>query len=280
MLLYRTTFFNFWKSRVAAPEVEKCSGVKREPRRAKIRLDILLVEKGLFESREKAQRAILAGSVHADGILIDKPGSKVLADSALQIREKDRYVSRGGLKLEAALVQFGLNPAGAICLDVGASTGGFTDCLLQHGASRVYAYDVGHGQLDWKIRSDPRVVVREKLNARYLQPDDVPEPVSFCVIDVSFISLTLILPPVAAVLGRTGASPSTMIVLIKPQFELERSAVGRGGIVRDAEAHARAVEKVRRFVEQSLLGWRWTGVMDSPILGTEGNKEFLACLQN
>ena len=198
----------------------------------------------------------------------------------MEAREKERYVGRGGVKLEAALAHFGVDPNQAICLDVGASTGGFTDCLLQHGASRVYAYDVGHGQLDWKIRSDPRVVVREKLNVRYLQPADLPEPVALCVIDVSFIPLTLILPPVATVLAGSGAPPRTIIALIKPQFELERAAVGRGGIVRDAEAHIRAVDKVRQFVESSLPGWRWTGVMDSPILGTEGNKEFLACLQN
>ena len=212
---------------------------------------------------------------------MDKPGASVPDDCVLEAKEKDRYVSRGGTKLEGALAHFQINPAGAVCLDIGASTGGFTDCLLQHGAARVYAYDVGHSQLDWKIRSDPRVVVREKINARYLQPDDLPEPVSLCVIDVSFISLTLILPPAASLLvaGRS-STPVTIVALIKPQFELERGAVGRGGIVRDADSHVRAVDKVRRFVEDSLPGWRWTGVMDSPILGTEGNKEFLACLQN
>ncbi len=255
--------------------------VMREQRRPKVRLDMLLVDRGMFDSREKAQRAVLAGSVRVGGQPVGKPGTKVPDDSTLETRAKERYVSRGGTKLEGALAHFQLELAGAVCLDVGASTGGFTDCLLQHGASRVYAYDVGHGQLDWKIRSDPRVVVREKLNVRYLRPEDVPEPVSLCVIDVSFISLTLILPPVAGVLGGNDArSPRAIVALIKPQFELERAAVGRGGIVRDAEAHLRAVEKVRHFVEGSLPGWRWTGVMDSPILGTEGNKEFLACLQN
>lgn len=246
-----------------------------------MRLDLLLVQRGLFESREKAQRAVLAGAVFVEGQRIDKPGTNVADDCVLEAKEKDRYVSRGGTKLESALASFGLDPTGAVCLDIGASTGGFTDCLLQHGAARVYAYDVGHGQLDWKIRSDSRVVVREKINARYLTPDDLPEPVSLCVIDVSFISLTLILPPAAKLLeaGRS-SSTATIIALIKPQFELERAAVGRGGIVRDAESHVRAVDKVRRFVEDSLPGWRWTGVIDSPILGTEGNKEFLACLQN
>ena len=255
--------------------------VTREPRRTKTRLDVLLVERGLFESREKAQRAVLAGEVRVDGHPADKPGTKVPDDCILDARQKERYVGRGGTKLETALAHFAVDPSGCVCLDIGASTGGFTDCLLQHGASRVYAYDVGHGQLDWKIRSDPRVVVREKLNARYLKPGDLPEPVSLCVIDVSFISLTLILAPAVAVFGAAAApSPGTIIALIKPQFELERAAVGRGGIVREAEAHDRAVDKVRRFVETSLPGWRWTGVIASPILGTEGNKEFLACLKN
>ena len=255
--------------------------VTREPRRTKTRLDVLLVDRGLFESREKAQRAVLAGAVRVDGQPVDKAGTKVPDDCVIETQQKERYVGRGGTKLEGALAHFAVNPTGLVCLDIGASTGGFTDCLLQHGASRVYAYDVGHGQLDWKIRSDPRVVVREKINARYLQPADLPEPVSLCVIDVSFISLTLILPPAAGVLFGAGAQPpATIIALIKPQFELERAAVGRGGIVREPGAHDRAVDKVRQFVEASLPGWRWTGLMDSPILGTEGNKEFLACLKN
>ena len=255
--------------------VSGCILVSSAPRPSKVRLDLLLTSRGLFETRERAQRAILAGTVYVEGQRVDKPGTKVAEDAQLDARQKERYVSRGGLKLEGALSHFHLDPAGKICLDVGASTGGFTDCLLQHGATRVYAYDVGHGQLDWKIRSDPRVVVREKINARYLGPADLPEPVSLAVMDVSFISLTLILPPVARLL--TGAA--TMVALIKPQFELERAAVGRGGIVRDPAAHAEAVAKVRRHVEEHLPSWRWTGVVDSPILGAEGNKEFLACLQ-
>lgn len=259
----------------------KVNPVIPKPRRSKTRLDLLLVERGLFGSREKAQRAVLAGMVYVGGQRIDKPGTGVPDDCALEAKERDRYVSRGGIKLESALAQFHLDPTGAICLDIGASTGGFTDCLLQHGAARVYAYDVGHGQLDWKIRSDPRVVVREKINARHLRADDLPEPVSLCVIDVSFISLTLILPPVASLIEAGKSSlPATVIALIKPQFELDRVSVGRGGIVRDPEMHTRAVDKVRRFVKDSMPGWRWTGVVDSPILGTEGNKEFLACLQN
>ncbi len=250
------------------------------PKPAKIRLDVLLVERGSLETREKAQRAILAGTIYVAGQRIDKPGTKVDPDCQLEVKQREKYVGRGGTKLEAALDHFQINPAGLVCLDIGASTGGFTDCLLQRGAARVYAYDVGHAQLDWKIRSDPRVVVREKINARYLRPEDVPEAVALCVIDVSFISLTLILPAVTGVLE--GAAPigaSTIIALIKPQFELERSAVSRGGIVRDPDLHAASVEKIQNFTAHSLPRWRWTGVVDSPILGTEGNKEFLACLQ-
>ena len=250
---------------------------------AKLRLDVLLVTRGLFESREKAQRMILAGEVFVNDQRADKPGTPVRDDARVEVRQQDRYVSRGGLKLEAALQHFGINPAGRVGLDLGASTGGFTDCLLQHGAARVYAYDVGHSQLDWKIRSDPRVVVREKLNARHLTRADLPEPVSLCVIDVSFISLTLILPPVCDLMAQDYPAredgPATVVALIKPQFELERAAVGKGGVVKDAAEHARAVEKVRAFAAERLPDWRWTGVIDSPILGTTGNKEFLACLQ-
>ena len=251
---------------------------------AKSRLDCLLVERGLFPSREKAQRAILAGDVAVGGHRADKPGSQYANDIVVEVKKKERYVSRGGTKLEAALQNFGVDPIGRVCLDIGASTGGFTDCLLQHGAARVYALDVGHGQMDWKIRSDPRVIVHEKVNARYLTAADLPEPVSLCVIDVSFIALTTILPAAVLMFGGEplGSSfpPSVAILaLIKPQFELQRGDVGRGGIVRDSALHERAVEKVRRFVEVGLPNWRWTGVMDSPILGAEGNKEFLACLQ-
>ena len=250
------------------------------PRVGKIRLDVLLLERGLFETREKAQRAILAGDIFVGEQRVDKPGTKVAEDARLEARQKERYVGRGGLKLEAALRHFEVDPTGMICLDVGASTGGFTDCLLQHGAARVYAYDVGHSQLDWKIRSDPRVVVREKINARHLQPADVPEPVALAVIDVSFISLTLILPPVARLLeAGDPEGAAAMVALIKPQFELDRAAVGRGGIVRDAADHEQAVDKVRRHVGEALPSWRWTGMVPSPILGAEGNKEFLACLQ-
>jgi 23S rRNA (cytidine1920-2'-O)/16S rRNA (cytidine1409-2'-O)-methyltransferase len=247
----------------------------------KTRLDCLLVERGLFASREKAQGAILAGEVFANGQRADKPGSLVDPAAELQVEEKARYVSRGGAKLEAALAHFAIDPGGAVCVDIGASTGGFTDCLLQHGAARVYALDVGHGQLDWKIRQDPRVVVREKLNARYLTPADVPEPAGLAVVDVSFISLTMILPALCAVLAPLATTGERVIVaLIKPQFELARGEVGRGGIVREPELHARAVERIRAFVASHLMNWRWTGVIDSPILGTQGNKEYLACIRS
>ncbi len=246
---------------------------------AKLRLDCLLVERGLFPSREKAQRAILAGDVAVSGTRADKAGARFASDAPVEVRQKERYVGRGGTKLEAALHHFSVDPSDRACLDIGASTGGFTDCLLQHGARRVYALDVGHGQLDWKIRSDPRVVVYEKFNARYLAPADLPEPVSLCVIDVSFIALTTILPAAVQMFDAAPMPTAALLALIKPQFELERGDVGRGGIVREPELHERAVEKVRRFVDTNLPNWRWTGVMDSPILGAEGNKEFLACLQ-
>jgi 23S rRNA (cytidine1920-2'-O)/16S rRNA (cytidine1409-2'-O)-methyltransferase len=242
---------------------------------SKLRIDQLLVARGFFDSREKAQRAIMAGVVCASEQRIDKPGTRVPGDVVLSVDKGERYVGRGGLKLQAALAHFRIDAADAICLDIGASTGGFTDCLLQRGARKVFAIDVGHSQLDWKIRSDPRVVVREKLNARHLTRDDIPEPISICVIDVSFISLTLILPPAAALLSNGGV----IVPLIKPQFELRREDVARGGVVRDASLHAQAVEKIRAFVSASLSGLVWSGVIESPILGGEGNKEFLACLR-
>ena len=240
----------------------------------KLRLDQLLVARGYFDSREKAQRAIMAGTVSVGEQRADKPGTRIAEDASITVKTAERYVGRGGLKLEAALAAFEINPTGAICLDVGASTGGFTDCLLQHGAAKVYAIDVGHSQLDWKIRSDPRVVVHEKLNARYLTRADIPEPIDVCVIDVSFISLTLILPPAAALLRNGGV----IIPLIKPQFELRKEDVSKGGVVRDPALHEQAVEKIRAFVA-TLPGVTWCGLIESPILGGEGNKEFLACLR-
>lgn len=241
----------------------------------KQRLDLLLVARGFFETREKARRSVMAGEVRVGDAVVDKPGTRIPDDAAISVKSASRYVGRGGLKLEAALRHFAVDPAGAICLDIGASTGGFTDCLLQHGAAKVHAIDVGHSQLDWKIRSDPRVVVREKLNARHLTRADIPDPIAVCVIDVSFISLTLILPAAFELLTPEGV----ILSLIKPQFELGKEDVGKGGIVREPALHERAVRKIEDFV-CNTLSKKWAGVIESPILGTEGNKEFLACLRN
>ena len=239
----------------------------------KARLDVLLVDRGFFPSREQAQRAIMAGDVRVGENVVDKASAKVPADAAVLIEEAARYVGRGGLKLEGALRHFGILVAGLTALDIGASTGGFTDCLLQQGAKKVYAIDVGHGQLAWKIRSDPRVVVREKLNARFLTKADVPERVDLCVIDVSFISLTLILPN-----AFESVTPNGMILaLIKPQFELEARDVGRGGIVRDPALHEKAQEKIRQFV--IAAGHEMIGIVPSEITGTDGNQEFFACVR-
>ena len=238
----------------------------------KQRLDAALAAIGICDSREQAKRLILAGEVLVNGRPAAKAGMAVKPDDTLEVKDRPRYVSRGGLKLEGALAAFGIQPAGLTCMDVGASTGGFTDCLLQAGAARVYAFDVGTNQLVWKLRSDPRVISREQCNVRHLQPGDVPEPIDLAVFDVSFISLTLVLPPVMAVLH---PERGNVICLIKPQFELTRADVGAGGIVRDPELHARAVEKIRRFVDEQS-GFLWRGVIDSPIKGTDGNTEFLA----
>ena len=241
----------------------------------KQRLDLLLVERGHFESREKAQRAIMAGLVKVGDAVVDKQGTKTAEDAVISVKEECRYVGRGGLKMEAALKHFNVDPTGRVCLDIGASTGGFTDCLLQHGAAKVHAIDVGHSQLDWKIRSDPRVVVREKLNARYLTREDIPDPIDICVIDVSFISLTLILPAAFPLLAPGGV----LLALIKPQFELGKEEVDAGrGVVRDPVAQQHAVDKIERFVRETL-NKEWVGVIESPILGGEGNREFLACLR-
>jgi 23S rRNA (cytidine1920-2'-O)/16S rRNA (cytidine1409-2'-O)-methyltransferase len=241
----------------------------------KFRLDQLLVARGLCESREKAQRLIMAGDVTVEGRTVDKAGTKLAEDVQLSVKEPERYVGRGGYKLEAALAAFGVDPTGRICLDIGASTGGFTDCLLQHGAAKVWAIDVGHDQLAWRIRSDPRVEVREGLNARYLSAQDVPDPIEIVVVDVSFISLSLILPPAAALLQPAGV----IITLIKPQFELRREQVGKGGVVRDAKLHTDAVEKIRGFCAAELPALHLAGIIESPIKGGEGNTEFLACLR-
>jgi 23S rRNA (cytidine1920-2'-O)/16S rRNA (cytidine1409-2'-O)-methyltransferase len=232
------------------------------------RLDQLLVARGLADSREKAKALILAGEVLVNQQKASKPGELVAQESALEVKTKLPYVSRGGLKLERALDEFQIAVQGKICLDVGSSTGGFTDCLLQRGAARVYAIDSGTNQLDWKLRSDPRVIVKENTNARYLTAADLGEAVDLLTMDVSFISVTLILPAVAQILKPDGQ----MVILIKPQFEVGRGQVGKGGIVREPELQHAACEKVRTFVEE--LGFR-TALIESPILGAEGNREFL-----
>jgi 23S rRNA (cytidine1920-2'-O)/16S rRNA (cytidine1409-2'-O)-methyltransferase len=232
------------------------------------RLDQLLVDRGLAESRTKAQAFIIAGQVLVAGQKAEKPGHTAPVDSRIELLAQQRYVGRGGLKLEAALEHFGIDVKDRVCADIGSSTGGFTDCLLQHGARCVYAVDVGSGQLDWKLRGDPRVRVREGINARYLRCEDIGEPLDFVSFDVSFISVTLVVPAVLPVLADIGE----MVILVKPQFEVGRGEVGKGGIVRDPQLHAQACERAGSFMESA--GYK-TSLMESPILGAEGNREFL-----
>jgi len=234
----------------------------------KIRLDRLLVDRGLAESREKAQALIMAGEVTVGGQKAHKPGQPVPAGAAVEVLARPPYVSRGGLKLAAALRHFAIDPAAKVCLDVGASTGGFTDCLLQAGAARIHAVDVGAGQLDWKLRADPRVVVHDRLNARELAFADIGETVDLAVCDVSFISVTLILPALVPLLRPEAG----IVILVKPQFEAGRGQVGKGGIVRDPQVHLAACDRVASAVRQ--FGFV-TAIVESPILGAEGNKEFL-----
>jgi 23S rRNA (cytidine1920-2'-O)/16S rRNA (cytidine1409-2'-O)-methyltransferase len=234
----------------------------------KTRLDRLLVERGLAETREKAQALIMAGEVLVDGHKAAKPGQAVAAEAALAVLARPPYVSRGGFKLAEALRHWKIDVAGWTCLDVGSSTGGFTDVLLQGGAARVHAVDVGAGQLDWKLRTDPRVVVHEGINARHLAADAIGEAVDLVTCDVSFISVTLILPAVAPLLRPEGQ----IVILVKPQFEAGKGQVGKGGIVRRPEVHQAACQRVERALVD--LGFR-TDVIESPILGAEGNKEFL-----
>jgi 23S rRNA (cytidine1920-2'-O)/16S rRNA (cytidine1409-2'-O)-methyltransferase len=237
-------------------------------RRSKKRLDLLLVERGLAESRAQAQRSIRAGVVRVAGQVADKPGTQVVTDAEITLQARPRFASRGGEKLEAALVRFELDVAGLVAADVGASTGGFTDCLLQHGARRVYAIDVGYGQLDWRLRNDPRVVTMERTNARYLE--SLPEPVDLVTADVSFISLRLILPAAVHWLRLDGQ----VVALIKPQFEAGRRQVGRGGVVRDPAMHRHVLAQVLDSAAGLGLGLR--GLMPSPLRGPAGNVEFLA----
>lgn len=241
----------------------------------KKRIDILLVERGLVPSRERAQAMILAGRVLVDEQKVQKSGHAVSEDSTLRLLGNDlRYVSRGGLKLEAALAHWSISLEGATCMDVGASTGGFTDCMLQNAAASVLAVDTGYGQIDARLRADSRVRLLEKTNARYLEPVQVPEAVEFIAMDVSFISATQVLPAViSAAFADKGQPRRELVVLIKPQFEVGREMVGKGGIVRNEQAQLGAVSKVREAV--AGLGGQQVDVIDSPILGTEGNREFL-----
>jgi 23S rRNA (cytidine1920-2'-O)/16S rRNA (cytidine1409-2'-O)-methyltransferase len=242
----------------------------------KIRLDKLLVERGMFPSRERAQAMILAGRVLVDEQKVEKPGTAVEEASEIRILGEDlRYVSRGGLKLEAALEHWNIDLTGRFCIDVGASTGGFTDCMLQHGAARVLAVDTGYGQIAQKLRDDARVELLERTNARNLSPGDLPAGISFVAVDVAFISATLVLPPVVvAIRSQAHVEPlREAVILVKPQFEAGREHIGKGGIVRDPEAHRLSIERVKSCA--AALGAGSMDLIDSPILGTEGNREFL-----
>ena len=240
----------------------------------RVRLDSQLVARGLVDSREKAKRFILAGAVRVNGQLAHKPSDLVAEDAALVIEAGEQYASRGGYKLAAALDAFHISCDGLICADLGASTGGFTDCLLQRGAARVHAVDVGKGQLAWKLRQDGRVIVHDEANARHLLVGDLGEPVDLITIDVSFISLTKVLPAAVAVLKPAG----TLVALIKPQFEAGKKLVKKGGVVRDSRVHEAVTKTIQEFAT-STLGLLLLGVIESPLLGPAGNKEFLIALR-
>jgi 23S rRNA (cytidine1920-2'-O)/16S rRNA (cytidine1409-2'-O)-methyltransferase len=237
------------------------------------RLDLLLLERGLVESREDGRRKILAGEVLVNDHPATKAGSLVDSGAAIRVKTASRYVSRGGFKLEKALDEFAIAASGKTALDVGASTGGFTDCLLAHGAARVFAVDVGYGQLDWKLRTDPRVVVFEKTNIRYLDRSALPAVAELATIDASFISLKLILPKLKELL----APRHEIVALIKPQFEVGKGKVGKGGVVRTPEEHARVIGEIQK--RATGLGYEVVGVTESPLLGPKGNKEFLIYLR-
>ncbi|MDE0609779.1 MAG: TlyA family RNA methyltransferase [Anaerolineaceae bacterium] len=236
------------------------------------RLDVLLAQRGLVDSRSRARAMIMAGEVLVNGQRVDKAGTRVTANATLELKAKPRYVSRGGDKLAAALEAFRPGIAGSVCADVGASTGGFTDCLLQHGAARVYAIDVGYGQLDWTLRQDCRVVVMERSNARHVT--HLPEPVDIVVIDVSFISLRLILP----VIRNWMKTPANVVALVKPQFEAGRQTVGKGGVVRDPQVHRQVLLQVLTSAREE--GFCIAGLLRSPLLGPAGNVEFLCWLKS
>ena len=238
-----------------------------------MRLDQLLVERGLAESRSRAQALIMAGTVFSDTKRLDKAGQQVTADISIEIKGQDHpWVSRGGLKLEKGLAHFAISVEGKTCIDVGASTGGFTDVLLTHGAAKVYAVDVGQGQLAWKLRQDDRVIVMEKTNARRLSIDDIPDPIDMVVCDASFIGLEVVLPAALGLVQPGGH----VIALIKPQFEVGRGRVGKGGVVRDPELHQEVCDRIEAWLN-GLEGWTVLGITESPIKGPEGNVEFLIC---
>lgn len=239
----------------------------------KLRLDVLLVEKGLQESRQKAQATIMSGQVFVDGQRVDKPGAPVAEDAEIEVKGGLRYVSRGGLKLEKAMALWPVHLEDAVCMDIGASTGGFTDCMLQNGAAKVYAVDVGYGQLAWKLRSDPRVVCLERTNARYLSHEQIPEEPDFSSVDVSFISLKLILPAIAGVLRDGGQ----VVCLIKPQFEAGKEKVGKKGVVRDPAVHREVLEHFLEHAKEN--NFTVIDITYSPIRGPEGNIEYLGFLQ-
>jgi 23S rRNA (cytidine1920-2'-O)/16S rRNA (cytidine1409-2'-O)-methyltransferase len=248
---------------------------------ASLRLDQLLVQRGLFASREAARRAVMAGSVEVEGRRVDKPGTAVRQEARIEVAAREPFVSRAGRKLAAALDHFAvdlsaLNWAGLVCLDVGASTGGFTDCLLQRGAARVYAVDVGYGQLDQRLRNDPRVVVMDRVNARLLPPDALPEPCGLITVDVSFISLLKVVPALLPHLspGSPGSPQGLLLPMIKPQFEAGRGAVGKGGILRDEAVRRRVIEECAAGIAD--LGLEPLGVFDSPVAGSGGNREAFA----
>ncbi|GAK59134.1 hemolysin A [Candidatus Vecturithrix granuli] len=241
----------------------------------KERLDKLVCERGLAESREQAKRLILAGLVLVNAQKIDKAGTLIPEDADIRLLGQEHpYVGRGGLKLEKALHEFQIDPTGKVAIDVGASTGGFTDCLLQHGAKKVYAVDVGYGQLAWKLLNNPRVIPRERTNVRYLTPEDFPEQMDMAVIDLSFISITKILEPIQRLLKPR----ADVIALVKPQFEVGKGEVGKGGIVKSPEKHQRVLQEVREYAER--LGFEFKGMLESPIKGAKGNTEFLMYVLN
>ena len=240
----------------------------------KKRLDLVVLEKGLVHSRQRAQALIMAGKVLVNNHVVDKPGTPVFPEDDIVLQEKDHpYVSRGGLKLEKALHTLGIDINGYVCLDVGASTGGFTDCLLQHGAGRVYAVDVGYGQLAWKLRQNPRVVVIERMNIRHMQPETLPQLVDLVTIDVSFISLKIVVPDVLKYMKKSAG----ILALVKPQFEVGKKNVGKGGVVRDPVLHTQVIDNLSDFFVKKHLFCEW--VIPSPILGPKGNREFFMSLK-